>query len=330
MPGDDVLDEALLRLGGYGPEFGSGLSNHGPMVVEALVHLGRADAVGGWVDRYVTRLEAPPSLAGRDPVLGDVDTAGDWEVRFARQLDEAPWRDVVRAWMPRLAPGVMAAATHGWLRTAHAIRGLRRRETPARLDELARGLAYWAARYQEVPGPSLPAGSLSLPAAVAALPARKVAGADLIFDAVRVAIGSDDEFAAAVGAVDGAALSVDGLLAAAAAVIRAGDARAPIVYVHTLTPTAAIRSVEGMLDATSRALTLGCTWRAIAALVSTYPLDRADLAEPADVDADDVVERAISGGDEHAIKVAEAAFGPDAGPDPSVRAAAAALVARLT
>ena len=64
--------------------------------------------------------------------------------------------------MPRLAPGLMAAATHGWLRTAHAVRGLGRRQTPERLAELARGLAYWAARYQEVPGPSRPSGTLTV------------------------------------------------------------------------------------------------------------------------------------------------------------------------
>ena len=29
-----------------------GLSNHGPMVAEALAHLGRADAIGGWVAGY--------------------------------------------------------------------------------------------------------------------------------------------------------------------------------------------------------------------------------------------------------------------------------------
>ena len=59
MASDDVLDEALERLGSYGPEFGGGLSNHGPMVVEALTRLGRTDAVAGWIDGYVARLEDP-------------------------------------------------------------------------------------------------------------------------------------------------------------------------------------------------------------------------------------------------------------------------------
>lgn len=329
MTDDDVLDEALVRLGRCGPEFGGGLSNHGPMAAEALVRLGRADAVSAWIDPYVERLEPVAVPSGREPVLGDLDTVGDWEQRFALELDGAPWVDVVRDWLPRLVPGVMAAATHGWLRTAHAVRALRRCETPARVAELGRGLSYWAARYQEVPGPTLPTGSLPLAEVVAALPARKLDDPGLIFDAVRVALDADAVFAEAVDSVDASTLSVDGLLAAAASVIRAGDARAPIVYVHTLTPTAALRSVADIVDVQSRALALGCTWCAVAALISTYPLARVEVAEPEDVDVDDVVDRAVASGDEHAIKVAEAAFGPDAAPDPAVRSAAAALVARL-
>ena len=44
-----VIDQALAMLGSCGPEFGPGLSNHGPMGAEALVALGRPDAVeAGW------------------------------------------------------------------------------------------------------------------------------------------------------------------------------------------------------------------------------------------------------------------------------------------
>jgi hypothetical protein len=204
-------------------------------------------------------------------------------------------------------------------------------ETPERLGELARGLAYWAARYQEVPGPSRPVGTLTAAAGIAALPPRHLATGGLIFEVVR-GLDGDDEFAAAVGAVDGTTLDVDALLAAAAGrVLDGGAAAAPIVYVHTLTPTAVIRGVEPLVDRSVGALVLGCAWRAVAALVVAYPAPATGAATaPADVDAAAVVDRAIEGGDEHAIKVAEAAFGPDAGVDPAVRAAAAALVARLS
>ncbi len=330
MPDSDVLDDALERLGRYGPEFGGGLSNHGPMVIEALTRLGRGADVHRWLDQYCGRLEVCQATpTGGTPVLADMSTYADWELYFARELADAPWLDVVRATLPRFAPGVMAAATHGWLRTAHAIRSLRQCETPERLAELARGLAYWAARYQEVPGPPIPVGALPLSDAVGALPVRGLEEAGLIFDAVREALDGDAAFSEAVGALDPSALSVDGLLAAAASVIRAGDAQAPIVYVHTLTATASIRTITDLVNDNGRTLALGCIWRAVAALISTYPLPRADVAAPDEVDADDVVDRAVSSGDEHAIKVAEATFGPAGSADPVVRSAAAALIARL-
>ena len=62
----------------------------------------------------------------------------------------------------------MAAATHGLIRTAHAVRSLAAEETSReRRAELASGLAYWAARYQAVPGtptqvpPRLPSDALA-------------------------------------------------------------------------------------------------------------------------------------------------------------------------
>ena len=258
-------------------------------------------------------------------------TVGDWERQFTAELAATPWTEVVAAWVPRLAPGLMAAATHGWLRTAHAVRGLRVRETPQRLAELARGLAYWAARYQEVPGPTTPSGTLTVSSGIAGLPNRRIGGDGLIFETVRQSLGGDIEFVAAVNAVDRSTLDVDRLLAAAGAEIVAGGAGDPIVYVHTLTPTAAIRAVAGLLDPSDVDLVLGCAWRTIAALVSTYRLPRVDsAAATVEVDVDAVVDRAVAGGDEHAIKVAEAVFGPDASTDPTVRTAASALVARLS
>jgi hypothetical protein len=327
---DGVLDEALERLGRFGPEFGGGLSNHGPMAVEALVRLGRADAVVDWVDAYVGRLEEPVAPSDRPPELGDMATVRDWELRFAAELADAEWSEVVRTWVPRLAPGLMAAATHGWLRTAHATRSLRSRETPQRLSELARGLAYWAARYQEIPGPLRPTGGADVATAMATLPAHRPLGSGLIVEAVTATLSADGFFVAAVDAVDSASLDVDSLMVAASSAILAGGAGDPIVYVHTLTPTAAIRTVSGLLDTADDELVLGSAWRTVAALVSTYRLAPVAGFDVGDVDAGGIVDRAVTGGDEHAIKVAEAAFGPDASTDPTVRAAAAALVARLS
>ena len=60
----DILDEGLHRLAGTGPEFSGGLSNHGPMAAEAMVRLGRSDAVGRWLDRYLRRLDEAPRPGG--------------------------------------------------------------------------------------------------------------------------------------------------------------------------------------------------------------------------------------------------------------------------
>ncbi len=330
MAPDEVLDEALERLGRFGPEFGGGLSNHGPMVVEALVRLGRPDVVPGWVERYVSRLEDAVAPSGGAPELGVLATVGDWERQFAAELAEKHWIEVVRTWVPRLAPGLMAAATHGWLRTAHAVRALRSLESPERIAELARGLAYWAARYQDVPGPTTPSGNLGVDVALAALPDRRAGGDGLIFEAVRHLDG-DAEFVAAVDAADASTLGVDALLGAAGEAVVAGGAGDPIVYVHTLTPTAAIRQVADLVDAAVADLVLGCAWRATAALVSTYRLPSVERSPGVgNVDAEQVVDVAVASGDEHAIKVAEAVFGPDSSADPTVRAAGAALVARLS
>ena len=78
---------------------------------------------------------------------------------------------VLAAWWPRLLPGAAAGATHGLIRTAHAVRNLESADPdPLLVDELGAGLAYWAARYQPLPGnPSLN-GRLTLAEAMARLP----------------------------------------------------------------------------------------------------------------------------------------------------------------
>ncbi len=120
---NDVLDEGLSRLAATGPEFRGGLSNPGPLAAEALVRLGRADAVEHWLDGYLKRLEDAPAPGDRvtdatwRDALGKLNRVPDWEVYLRAQLAEEPWRDILARWWPRLLPGVAAAATHGIIRT---------------------------------------------------------------------------------------------------------------------------------------------------------------------------------------------------------------------
>ena len=76
-----------------------------------------------------------------------------WTAYFGREVSEQPWRQALETWWPRLLPGVAAAATHGVIRVGHAVRALAEDgEDADHLAELAHGLAYWAARWQPVPG----------------------------------------------------------------------------------------------------------------------------------------------------------------------------------
>ena len=51
------VDVALTRLLAFRPEFGGGLSNHGPMALEALESLGAHWLVEDFVVPYIQRLE---------------------------------------------------------------------------------------------------------------------------------------------------------------------------------------------------------------------------------------------------------------------------------
>src|SRR5271163_1297478 len=62
-----------------------------------------------------------------------------------------PWAELLDTWAARLAPGLMAAATHGVIRTGHAVRALALEDNTSRRRELADGLAYWAAEYMPLP-----------------------------------------------------------------------------------------------------------------------------------------------------------------------------------
>src|SRR5215471_15748968 len=150
LPAPDYapLDALLDRLSSSDSELKNGLTNHAPMVVEALCALGRGAAASAWLDRYARELlprasaRVPIDAAAHRGALGRLDRLADWHALFAAELAPGRWRDVLRDWIPRLAPGVSGAATHGVIRAAHAARAVAERETRARTAELAAGLAY--------------------------------------------------------------------------------------------------------------------------------------------------------------------------------------------
>lgn len=73
----EVLDEALEVLCDTGPEFGPGLSNHGPMAAEALYTLGRSEDIVPWVVGYKRNLQDAPKPGNPIP-REDWRGALDW------------------------------------------------------------------------------------------------------------------------------------------------------------------------------------------------------------------------------------------------------------
>jgi hypothetical protein len=338
---NEALDEGLTRLAATGPEFRGGLSNHGPMAAEAMVRLGRADAVEGWLDGYLRRLDDAPAPSDRigdetwREALGAINRVADWQRYFLDQLAEDPWRDVLARWWPRLLPGLAAAATHGVIRTSHAARSLAAAEeagagTAGRTDELGRGLAYWAARYQELPGRPRTEGRLDLAAAVGGLPvATSEPAAGLVFETLKVGLADQPGFAAAVGALRGPTDVPADLAALArefARVFLVYGRERPIALLHSVTAPVAARSVLPLLPAEAARPTYDALWQVGAALYVVYA--GGTTPEPLPVgpppSADELADRAVATGDEHAVKLTEACLRLEAvTPDPLLRHAAA-------
>jgi len=144
-----LLDDAAR----FGPEYGAGLASHLPMGLVALRALG---ADGPRLQAFVRTesahlLPAPPAQswpvgdawAGR---LGDIDAWPAFHDLFSQWLAAEGAADVLAQVLPQLMPGCAAAAFHGPIRAAAALRA-------GHAGELAAGLAYWAARH-------LPLGAL--------------------------------------------------------------------------------------------------------------------------------------------------------------------------
>src|SRR3984957_950180 len=208
--GTEALDDALMVFAATAPNYGSvGLANHGPMVAEALAHLGRPDAIGGWGGAYPTRLhEGPPparplSEEQWPAALRHHERFPEWLALFEREIADRPVAAVVGEGVPRLLPGAVGSATHGLIRTGHALRGLGDADTPPRRLEVANGLAFWAASYEELRGPRLLIGHEGVAAALADLPylPEDAPQAFLISDRVAAVADIADEFEQAVASL---------------------------------------------------------------------------------------------------------------------------------
>lgn len=339
MTGNE-LDEAYVRFRDTGPEWGGNLSNHGPMAVEVLARRGFPDAVAHWVDGYLPRLdELPPASSAITDrtwagALGDFGRITDWTRYLTEQLEDRPWRVVLETWWPRLLPGIAAGATHGLIRTGHAVRTLLAGdESPAALDELARGLAFWAARATAIPATREPTGSLPAAEALDAVPRLADQTGPIAGRLARLA--ALDGWPAAVTALRRAAepadvpARLDELIAAATLRYLTHGHASPVLLVHTATAPNAVRHALPALPESVWRPSLAAVWSASAAITAMYGvrdgLPRAGLPDaPRDSDpVGEVLDRAVRHGDEHVIKFSDTAVDAYArSGDPELLAAA--------
>ena len=318
----EPLNDALTIFAGTAPLYGSaGLANHGPMATEALAHLGRSDAIPDWVAHYRRRLDDAPSAARPlteaewPAALGQADRYPEWLALFEREIADRPVAAVVGEWAPRLLPGAVGAATHGLIRTGHALRGLGEVDTAPRRLEVAHALAFWASSYQELPGPPLLIGHEGVADALADLPylPEDAPRPMLISDRVAAVADIADEFEQAVASLGWTGGAVDLLdqlaTGGALAYLRNADDGGVIGLLHAVTSPLACELVLPWLAEEDRDAALGYVWQAAAALHVGYDLDRLALAPTkAPPSTDDLVDSAVASGDEHAIKLTEAAL----------------------
>ncbi len=346
-----VLDATLEIMAPMGPDLGNGLSNHAPMAIEAMCAMGRPDAVMPWFEHYRRGLAPRPARVAQltdhswRAALGDVRRTGDWFEFFRNELEEQPWPAVIDRWTARLAPGLMAAATHGVIRTGHATRALALEDTPARRRELADGLAYWAADYMV-----LPAGR-HRDGAVRAMPSRAIAGVQMLPPEIRrrnlgaltdalAQLDSFSPFKDTLDAVDptgDASAFISDLTATFARVFLANahNAYTTIAFVHAVTGPSALRPLLPYLRDTTAHAAVAYGWQAAAAMYTTFGtranLGRIETDAVKVLDEDGLIERAIACGDEHAIKFTEVCLREHAfNPDPAFLAAAGHAINMLS
>ncbi len=246
--------------------------------------------------------------------LGAPARVADWSAYFRRRVAEAPWRDVLAVWVPRLSPGIFAAAFHGAIRTAHAARSLEAVETPARRRELGEGLAYWAANFHALPE--------TRGARTGRRPGQALADVPVVPAAEQVAHGDLTDRIAPVerlrpfeGVADLADPSGDAsaflsdLTATFAGAFRASVPPGNLIaFVHGVTGPGAVRLLLPYVDAASGREALRYAWQGAAALYSGFsgrPPGPPGLPGAAGPEPAALVDAAVASGDEHAIKFTE-------------------------
>ncbi|GAB3980866.1 questin oxidase family protein [Actinoallomurus acanthiterrae] len=327
----EALSAAYERLHAYGPEFGGdeegnhGMTNHGPMAVEVIVRRGLDIDVERWLDRYVRRLADLPGTSSAirpgewGAALGQARRLPDWAAYFRHELTERPWSEVLTEWWPRLLPGIVAGSTHGVIRVGHAVRTLRgtaRVPTRQTLDELAHGLAFWAARYRALAGAVEPEGSLTPQQALSAVTRLKDQSGFIAHRLDR--LERSPGWTASLRVLEPAASAeevparLESLVDSAAKAYLGLGHGSPVLLVHAATAPNAMRHVLPVLPSEQWSPSLAAAWAAVVAVVAPYaPARPAPYAEIVrrypELTSEDALQQAAEHGDEHVLKFADTA-----------------------
>lgn len=315
------LERSLQAFSETAAEYADGLSNHGPMTVEALFTLGRADAIADFTEGTLPGLPRSPVgavMAGGDlaALIGDPEQftvlRGIISREFAMELaTENTVGSTTASWVGRLADSPIASAGHGLIRTFHAWRNVSRLATVTAIDELATALAYWAATWidlniaRDVVDPDL-----SLLVALDALPrlAETERGGP-IMGLVDRALGLDgmDTTISRAMLPDQVDPAFDEIIQAAGRLFLSNFEHHRVSLIHAVTIPAAARELAPLLAENDRSRFVAHVWEAVAVLAAMFGNGSASSVKvdsPAPIA--DSVDRAVKDGDAHAIKLAEA------------------------
>ncbi|MFG2003254.1 questin oxidase family protein [Spirillospora sp. NPDC048911] len=240
----------------------------------------------------------------------------DWAAYFQHELTERPWQEVLTEWWPRLLPGIVGGSTHGVIRVGHAVRTLRGTPSRQALDELAHGLAFWAARYRELAGATAPAGSLSPHQALPAVTRLKEQSGFIAHRLDRLERSPD--WPASLHALQSPASTeeipaqLESLINSAAKAYLGLGHGSPVLLVHTATAPNAVRHVLPVLPPEQWWPSFTAAWAAVAAIIATYaparPAPRTEIVQRhPTLTRDDALQRAAEHGDEHVLKFTDTA-----------------------
>ncbi len=279
---------------------------------------------------------ARPSTSNGGKALGQPRLWPEWVSLFRRELSELHWKDVLEAWTARLAPGLSGAATHGLIRTGHAVRALGQTETEPRLNELADALGYWAATYHAFSTTTADLMHFSLEDSLARVPDLDPDTSGNIDQALRQ-LDDSREFAPVINLLHTSPDPLADLSAlterfAAVYLSNAHDPARTFAVVHAITGPSALRLLAPHVSKSTQELLLLYAWQTAAAIYGVWGRDR-EAPEISDepITPEALTEASVANGAAHAIKLVEACLREyEHNPAPVYLAAASDAAARLT